>query len=123
IHQEKLTVFAVPRNIDKNDNEGRSTEAQGSRSASSLSSISIRPKKSIIGVCVFDAKARSRAFRDILGRFATEFELVYFGDKAILEEYVENWPTCDFLISFFSEGFPLEKAVAYAQLRKPFCVN
>lgn len=91
----------------------------------SSSSLPQLPKIGTIGVCAMDNKVLSKPCRQILQRLLAqgEFETVIFGDKVILDEAIQNWPTCDFLISFFSTGFPLEKAIAYQKLRKPYCLN
>ncbi|KAI3452348.1 hypothetical protein Pfo_009013 [Paulownia fortunei] len=82
-------------------------------------------KKIKIGVCVMEKKAFSGPMLQILERLQAfgEFEILHFGDKVILEEPIERWPICDCLIAFYSNGYPLEKAEAYAALRKPFLVN
>ena len=48
---------------------------------------------------------------------------VIFDENVIINEPIENWPVCDCLISFHSNGFPLNKAVKYAELRKPMVIN
>ena len=50
-------------------------------------------------------------------------KIVVFSDHTILHDLVEDWPVCDCLLAFFSEGFPLKKAVDYVKLRKPFVFN
>ncbi|XP_051120901.1 inositol hexakisphosphate and diphosphoinositol-pentakisphosphate kinase VIP2-like isoform X2 [Andrographis paniculata] len=82
-------------------------------------------QKITIGVCVLEKKAFSGPMLQILERLEAfgEFEIVHFGDKVILEDPIESWPICDCLIAFYSTGYPLEKAEAYAALRKPFLVN
>ncbi|CAF2375234.1 unnamed protein product [Brassica napus] len=78
-----------------------------------------------IGVCVMEKKVFSAPMGQILDRLESfgEFEILHFGDKVILEDPIESWPICDCLIAFHSSGYPLEKAQAYAALRKPFLVN
>ncbi|XP_043072121.1 inositol hexakisphosphate and diphosphoinositol-pentakisphosphate kinase isoform X3 [Drosophila grimshawi] len=92
---------------------------------SDTSTSSSTSKQVIVGICAMAKKTQSKPMKEILTRLG-EFEfirLVTFEENVILREQVQNWPICDCLVSFHSKGFPLEKAIEYAQLRNPFVLN
>eukprot|EP00803_Ostreobium_quekettii_P004618 evm.model.scf_439.9 EVM.evm.TU.scf_439.9 scf_439:61654-74618(+) len=72
-----------------------------------------------------DKKARSKPMSEIVKRLLEygEFEVNIFGDDTILNKTVDEWPDCDSLLSWHSEGFPIKKAALYAAERKPFLIN
>ncbi|KAK0165960.1 hypothetical protein PV328_004430 [Microctonus aethiopoides] len=82
-------------------------------------------KQVLVGICAMAKKSQSKPMKEILTRLE-EFEyikIIVFGEEVILKEPVEDWPTVDCLISFHSKGFPLDKAISYANLRNPFIIN
>ncbi|KAI5745620.1 hypothetical protein M8J76_012817 [Diaphorina citri] len=81
-------------------------------------------KQVIVGVCAMAKKSQSKPMKEILTRLE-EFEfikMIVFSEETI-QKPVDEWPIVDCLISFHSKGFPLEKAIKYANLRKPFVIN
>ncbi|OLY84863.1 Inositol hexakisphosphate and diphosphoinositol-pentakisphosphate kinase [Smittium mucronatum] len=78
-----------------------------------------------VGICAMERKARSRQMQNILDRLAVygKYKIIVFGDKTILNEDIENWPRCDFLIAFYSTDFPLEKAYEYSKRYHPYLLN
>ncbi|XP_059094246.1 inositol hexakisphosphate and diphosphoinositol-pentakisphosphate kinase-like isoform X3 [Tigriopus californicus] len=82
-------------------------------------------KQVVVGICAMEKKSLSKPMREILTRLE-EFEYIttlIFPENVILYEVVEKWPLCDCLIAFHSKGFPLVKAIRYANLRKPYIIN
>ena len=41
-----------------------------------------------------------------------EFEVEVFGDDVTLNKPITEWPLCDVLLSWHSDGFPLDKVRA-----------
>ncbi len=63
--------------------------------------------------------------QNILSRLTSYeyIEILIFSDDVILNQPVEDWPIVDCLVAFYSDGFPLDKAIAYVDLRQPMVVN
>ncbi|EQC28973.1 hypothetical protein SDRG_13310 [Saprolegnia diclina VS20] len=82
-------------------------------------------RRYVVGVCAMEKKTRSKPMQEILRRLnkKKQFDLVVFTDEMTLRQPIEDWPICDAMFSFYSTGFPLEKAERYVQLRRPVLVN
>ena len=78
-----------------------------------------------LGICCMAAKLKSSPMQAIMNRLrrCEDVVLVPFPERCILDLEPEHWPIVDFLICFYSAGFPLDKAEAYVALRQPICVN
>ena len=106
-----------------NDNQPSLTR-QSSNASSVCTNASFTNTRIRLGICAMDKKARSKPMSEILKRLdPSTFESVFFGDDIILNEPVDNWPICDVLIAFYSNGYPLEKAEQYVTLRQPYLLN
>ena len=78
----------------------------------------------VLGICAMDKKARSKPMAEILSRLDdSQFHIIFFGDDAILNQPVEDWPRCRVMIAFYSKGYPLGKVREYVALRRPFILN
>ena len=71
-----------------------------------------------LGLCAMEKKTKSKPMKEILSRITKhgEIEVIHFTNDQIQNEPVSAWPKCDAIISFFSGGFPLEKAIGYTKL-------
>lgn len=78
-----------------------------------------------VGVCALDKKAQSKPMKEIIGRMVMygDLDVINFGDDAIHNKPVEEWPVVEALLCWHSDGFPLAKAQAYVRLRQVYMVN
>ena len=75
-------------------------------------------------MCV-EKKLASRPMKNILMHLGKtkEISILKFSDKMLFEEPIENWHKVDVLIGFYSNGFPLDKAISYVDKYKPKMIN
>ena len=72
-----------------------------------------------------EKKLKSKPMQAILSYMAQYNDLVIdqFDQDVIMNSPIEEWPKCDALISFYSSGFPIDKALKYVQRYKPIQIN
>ena len=89
--------------------------------ASSPNTAAVSPSsKYRLGICCRDKKQKSKPMKEFLQRIEASghFEIVLFPEEVIQNQPPEQWPVVDCCIPFFSDGFPLDKAIIYANMHQ-----
>lgn len=78
-----------------------------------------------VGICAMEKKVNSKHMQFILKGLEDfgDFTIIVFTEEMLFNLDIEDWPICNALIIFFSNGFPYTKALKYINLRKPFLIN
>ena len=73
-----------------------------------------------LGICCKGKKQTSKPMHEFLTRIEASgfFQIVLFPEEMIQNDPPEDWPVVDCCIPFFSDGFPLPKAIEYAKLHQ-----
>jgi hypothetical protein len=81
--------------------------------------------KITVGVCCMAKKLLSKPMQSIIKHLMefSELEVIQFDEALIKDAPVEEWPRVDVLISFYSHRFPLDKAIKYVKLVRPYQIN
>ncbi|KRX63639.1 Inositol hexakisphosphate and diphosphoinositol-pentakisphosphate kinase 2 [Trichinella sp. T9] len=84
-------------------------------------------KRIVVAICAMHRKVKSKPMKEILSRiieyYGDKMYIMVFNETMIMNDPVEKWPICDCFISFYSQGFPIAKAIDYIRLRNPYVIN
>jgi inositol hexakisphosphate/diphosphoinositol-pentakisphosphate kinase len=92
----------------------------------SFKSTSQKPFRKIrLAICCREKKMNSRPMLKILEWISQsdDIQILRMNDEMIMNKPIEEWIRCDVMISFYSNGFPLQKAIDYAEKYKPKMIN
>eukprot|EP00050_Salpingoeca_kvevrii_P014971 m.42343 g.42343 ORF g.42343 m.42343 type:complete len:979 (-) comp6090_c0_seq1:161-3097(-) len=70
-------------------------------------------------------KISASAMRHIISTFGEfpELKVDVMDEDALLRQDVSEWPPCDCLVAFDSDGFPILKMSQYVAKHRPLCIN
>ena len=71
-----------------------------------------------IAVCCMDKKSGSKPMHHIMTNLEaySDINIIMFKEELFMHKPVEEWPKVDVMISFYSQGFPIDKVLKYVNI-------